>query len=102
MTELEKKVNGAIWDVLNNYDDETAEIGDGWVLEGARKGSDSIWDKGVALGKLDEDGDFVEETDFVLDGYAYTYADLLEGGQQIVDSMTNDIIKFIKAEELPF
>ena len=98
MEDFNKKINGAIWDVLNDYNECQVEIGNGWVLKGANLDSPSMFDKGITIGKLDEDGDFVEEQYFIFDGYAQSYADLLEQGQFIVEEMTNDIIEFFEEE----
>lgn len=91
-----EKINGAIWDVLNTADtNETFEIGNGYVLQFLTNGTNCIWDWGVSYGKIDEDGDFEEEGNILLNEYAESIADLLEQGKSIVESMTLDIIEAI-------
>lgn len=101
MSEMKEEViGGIILDALENLDDdEVFELVDGWFMKAANVGSERVWDWGVVIGKLDEDGDFVEDEEFVLDGYAETVADLLEDGKMIVQSMAKDIIEYVCENE---
>lgn len=95
-TEKFNTINAAIWDVFKSADtNETFEIGNGYVLQFCTNGTNCIWDWGVSYGRIDEDGSFKEDGNILLNEYAETIADLLEEGQHIVESITNDIIEAI-------
>lgn len=82
--------------ILNERDrDKVYDLVDDWKLKVANVGSDSVLDLGVFIGKLDEDGDFVEYEEFVIKDYADVLGKLLMALQMIVLSIAKDIIEYI-------
>lgn len=70
-------------------DSEKYEIGDGYYM--VFEDGDTIYDYGVAVGKLDEDGNFDYEGDeteyYLIGGFCHTFDKLLTDGNMILDSM---------------
>lgn len=91
MTKIENAICAAFRDM--DYS-EKYEIGDGYYMvfyDGNDDGSDRIYNYGVAVGKLDEDGDFDfegDETEFyLLEGFYQTFDEFFTDGENILSSM---------------
>lgn len=85
---------------------EKYEIGDGYYMvfyDGNENGNNYIYEYGVAVGKLDEDGDFDfegEDTEYYyLEGFYNTFDEFFTDGDRILDSMAGLIAKDYGWEE---
>lgn len=89
------KIENAICDAFRDMDfSEKYEIGDGYYIvfyDGNDDGEHRIYEYGVAVGKLDEDGDFDfdgEETEYyLLEGFYQTFDEFFTDGRNILSSM---------------
>lgn len=88
------KIASLICEAFRDMDDsEKYEIGDGYYM--VFEDGDTIYDYGVAVGKLDEDGNFDYEGDeteyYILGFFCHTFDELLTDGNRILDSMAGQI-----------
>lgn len=88
-----------------NYS-EKYEIGDGYYMvfyDGNENDSNYIFEYGVAVGKLDEDGDFDFEGDeteyYLLESFYMTFDEFFTDGDMILNSMASQIAKDYGWEE---
>jgi hypothetical protein len=96
------KIASLICEAFRDMDfSEKYEIGDGYYMvfyDGNDDGADRIYEFGVAVGKLDADGDFDFESDeteyYLLEGFYQTFDEFFTDGDRILDSMAGQIAEY--------
>ena len=88
--EIKDNIVSLICEAFGDMDEtEKYEIGNGYYM--VYVSSDNVFYCGVAVGKLDEDNDFVEDEVYLLDSFSESLGDILTSGELIIDSMAQAI-----------
>jgi hypothetical protein len=94
-----EKIASLICEAFRDMDySEKYEIGEGYYMvfyDGNEGNGNYIFEYGVAVGKLDEDGDFDfdgNDTEYyLLEGFYQTFDEFFTDGDRILDSMAGQI-----------